>query len=197
MSTVPPLVMQWADWLDLSRHFLTYSLMSIGGPFGLIPEMHRYLVVEHQWLTDAQFSASIVLGQAAPGPNILFIALMGWNLGMNEGGLFTPMLAAIVCLSGILLPSSALLFVTAGWVYRNRELRAVRAFKQGMSPVVISMLIASGWLLAGSGKELVRDWRYLAVTAVATSLVWRTKVHMLTLLAAGAVLGASGMLGGI
>ena len=197
MTTVAPFVMQWADWLDLSRHFLAYSIMSIGGPFGLIPEMHRYLVVEHQWLTDAQFSASIVLGQAAPGPNILFIALMGWNLGLNEGGLFTPIVAAIVCLSGILLPSSALLFVTAGWVYRNRELRAVRAFKQGMSPVVISMLIASGWLLASSGKELVRDWRYLAVTAAATLLVWRTKVHMLTLLAAGAVLGASGMLGGI
>ena len=113
MSQVPPFVMQWADWLDLARHFLTYSLMSIGGPFGLIPEMHRYLVIEHQWLTDAQFSASIVLGQAAPGPNILFIALMGWNLGLNEGGLFTPIVAAVVCLSGILLPSSALLFVTA------------------------------------------------------------------------------------
>ena len=63
--------------------------------------------------------------------------------------------------------------------------------------MVISMLIASGWLLASSGKELVRDWRYLAVTAVATLIVWRTKVHMRTLLAAGAVLGASGMLGGV
>ena len=197
MTTVPPFVMHLADWLDLFKHFLAYSVMSIGGPFGLIPEMHRYLVVEHQWLTDAQFSASIVLGQAAPGPNILFIALMGWNLGINEGGMLTPIVAAVVCLSGILLPSSALLFVTAGWVYRNRERRAVRAFKQGMSPVVISMLIASGWLLASSGKELVQDWRYLAVTAVATMLVWRTKVHMLTLLAVGAVLGASGMLGGM
>ena len=68
MSQVPPFVMQWADWLDLARHFLTYSLMSIGGPFGLIPEMHRYLVIEHQWLTDAQFTTSVALAQAAPGP---------------------------------------------------------------------------------------------------------------------------------
>lgn len=195
MNQVPAFTMQLADWLDLFRHFLTYSIMSIGGPFGLLPEMHRYLVSEHQWLSDAQFSASVVLGQAAPGPNILFIALMGWNLGLNEGGMFTPVLAAIVCLSGILLPSSALLFVTARWVYRNRDMRAVRAFKQGMSPVVISMLIASGWLLASAGKDVARDWRFLLVTAVTTLLVWRTRVHMLTLLAAGAVLGASGLLG--
>ena len=197
MTSVPPFVMQAADWFDLFKHFLAYSLMSIGGPFGLLPEMHRYLVSEHQWLTDAQFSASVVLGQAAPGPNILFIALMGWNLGLNEGSFFAPLVGAILCLSGILLPSSALLFVTARWVYRNRELRAVRAFKQGMSPTVISMLIASGWLLASSGKDFAHDWRYLLATAVTTVLVWRTKVHMLTLLAAGAVLGASGLLGGL
>ena len=66
-----------------------------------------------------------------------------------------------------------------------------------MSPTVISMLIASGWLLASGGKDFAHDWRYLLVTAVTTLLVWRTKVHMLTLLAAGAVLGASGMLGGL
>lgn len=197
MSPVPPFVMQGADWLDLFQHFLTYSLMSIGGPFGLLPEMHRYLVIEHQWLSDAQFSASVVLGQAAPGPNILFIALMGWNLGLNSGGFFAPVIGAVICLSGILIPSSALLFVTARWIYRNRDLRAVRAFKQGMSPVVISMLIASGWLLALAGKDVLRDWRYLLVTAVTTLLVWRTRIHMLTLLAAGAVLGASGVLGGL
>ena len=66
-----------------------------------------------------------------------------------------------------------------------------------MSPVVISMLIASGWLLASNDKDVLHDWRYLLVTAVTTLLVWRTNVHMLVLLAAGAVLGASGLLGGL
>ena len=87
MNTVPPFVMQWADWFDLFKHFLAYSLMSVGGPFGLLPEMHRYLVIEHQWLTDAQFSASVVLGQAAPGPNILFIALIFFLLALIAEGL--------------------------------------------------------------------------------------------------------------
>jgi chromate transport protein ChrA len=34
------------------------------------------------------------------------------------------------------------------WGHRNRERRGVRAFKQGMAPVVIALLVATAWLLA-------------------------------------------------
>jgi chromate transporter len=94
----------------------------------------------------------------------------------------------------ILLPSSVLIFVTARWVQKHSELRAVRAFKIGLSPVVISMMIAAGWLLATANTESVRDWPLWVLAAVATLIVWRTKVHMLLLLAIGAALGASGVL---
>jgi chromate transporter len=47
--------------------------------------MHRFLVEQHHWLTQAQFNAVDRLAQAAPGPNVLFVALMGWNVGMNAG----------------------------------------------------------------------------------------------------------------
>ena len=176
------------------RHFLSYSIVSIGGPLVLLPEMRQYLVTEQHWLTDGQFSASIVLAQAAPGPNILFVALMGWNIGLNAGGFLAALGGALLCMVGIMLPSSTVVFVTAGWVQRNRDLRAVRAFKQGMGPVVIAMLIASGWTLATANTEASRDWSLWLVTAVATLVVWRTKIPMLWLLAAGAVLGASGLL---
>ncbi len=194
MSASAALAMQWSDWFDLFRHFLSYSIVSIGGPLVLLPEMRQYLVTEQHWLTDGQFSASIVLAQAAPGPNILFVALMGWNIGLNAGGFLAALGGALLCMVGIMLPSSTVVFVTAGWVQRNRDLRAVRAFKQGMGPVVIAMLIASGWTLATANTEASRDWSLWLVTAVATLVVWRTKIPMLWLLAAGAVLGASGLL---
>ena len=189
-----PIVMQAADWLSLFVHFAGLSLLCVGGAITTAPDMHRFLVQEKAWLTDPQFSASIAIAQAAPGPNVLFTALMGWNVGLNAGGLWTALLGMVLCLGGIMIPSSVLVYLTAHWSHRNRELRAVRAFKQGMAPVVVALLIATGWILAtGNGYALANAPAW-AVTAVAALFVWRTRVHLLWLLGAGAVLGWVGWL---
>ena len=187
-----PIVMHAADWLSLLVHFLSLSLLCVGGAITTAPDMHRFLVQEKAWLTDPQFSASIAMAQAAPGPNVLFTALMGWNVGLNAGGLGTALLGMVLCLGGIMLPSSVLVYVSSQWSHRNRELRGVRAFKQGMAPLVIALLIATGWILATAHGYAWRNWPAWAVTAVSTLIVWRTRVHLLWLLGAGALLGATG-----
>ncbi len=188
-----PIVMGAPDWLSLLVHYLALSLLCVGGAITTAPDMHRFLVQEKAWLTDPQFSASIAIAQAAPGPNVLFTALMGWNVGLNAGGLWTALLGMVLCLGGIMLPSSVLVYLTAHWSHRNRELRAVRAFKQGMAPLVVALLVATGWILAtGNGYALANAPAW-AVTAVAALLVWRTRVHLLWLLAAGALLGWFGL----
>ena len=187
-----PIVLHAADWLSLFLHYATLSLLCVGGAISTAPDMHRFLVQEHGWLTDPQFSASIAIAQAAPGPNVLFTALMGWNVGLNAGGLGSALLGMVLCLGGIMLPSSVLVFLTAQWSHRNRDLRAVRAFKQGMAPLVVALLLSTGWILTtGEGYALLH-WRAWAITLVAALLVWRTRIHLLWLLGAGAILGAVG-----
>jgi chromate transporter len=189
-----------ADWLDLFTHFAALSLLGVGGAITTAPDMHRYLVGGQQWLTDAQFTSSIALAQAAPGPNVLFVALMGWNVGLNAGGglsaglpaVTLALLGVLVTMAGIMLPSSVLTYTATRWAHQNREMRAVRAFKTGMAPIVIALLIATGWLLSAAHNVPSRDWPLWALTAVSALLVWRTKLHMLWLLGAGAVLGGFG-----
>lgn len=191
-----------ADWFALLAHFMSLSLLAIGGAITTAPEMHSYLVNDKAWLTDSQFTSSIALAQAAPGPNVLFIALLGWNVGMNAGGgigagphAWWLALAGVgIAMIGILLPSTTLTFAAARWGHRNRELRAVRAFKQGMAPIVIALLIATGWILASSSGNPLEHWQPWLLTGATTVLVWRTKLHMLWLLGAGAALGALGFL---
>lgn len=186
------------DWIGLFTHFMSLSLLAIGGAITTAPDMHRYLVGENQWLTDSQFTSSIALAQAAPGPNVLFIALLGWNVGVNAAGgtgLMAGaygMLGVLVTMVGIMLPSTTLTFAAARWGQQNRELRAVRAFKQGMAPIVIALLSATGWILASSHGNPMENWRLWLLTAVATVVVWRTKVHILVLIGAGAALGWMG-----
>jgi len=195
------IVMSQADWLALFGHFFSLSLLAIGGAITTAPDMHRYLVDEQHWLTDPQFSASIALAQAAPGPNVLFIALMGWNVGLNAGGglgagphaWWLALLGVFVAMMGILIPSTTLTYMAAQWGHRNRDLRAVRAFKAGMAPIVIALLIATGWLLTSAHGNPAQDWPVWALTFCSAMIVWKTKTHLLVLLGIGALLGATGI----
>jgi chromate transporter len=190
--------LQPADWLQLLLYFLTLSLMAVGGAIATAPDMHRFLVDGHGWLSEAQFSSSIAIAQAAPGPNVLFIALLGWNLGLNAGGSTGPLawtfgaLGVTVCMVGILLPSSLLAWQASRWGQRNRNRRGVLAFKQGMGPLVIGLLLATGWLLGSASGRPAQDWRLWLLTLACALLVWRTRIHLLWLLGAGALLGALG-----
>lgn len=184
--------MSASDWLLLLGHFLGLSLLSVGGAISTAPDMHRFLVDRQHWLTDSQFTASIAIAQAAPGPNVLFVALLGWNVGLNAAGLPGAAFGLVVAMVGIMVPSSVLTCLAAQWGHRNRELRGVRAFKQGMTPVVLALLVATAWLLAtGSGYRWANAPLWL-LSLAAMLVVWRTRVHLLWLLGAGALLGALG-----
>lgn len=189
-----------SDWLALFNHFLSLSLLAVGGAIITAPDMHRFLVDDNQWLTEQQFSSSIALAQSAPGPNVLFVGLMGWNVGLNAGaglggGWISVALSAmgmVLGLLGIMLPSSVLTYTTTRWAHKHRDNRGVKAFKLGMAPVVIALLLSTGWLLTASHNEASRDWPLWLLTLVAMVLVWRTRIHLLWLIGAGALLGATG-----
>lgn len=182
-----------SDWLHLFLHYMSLSLFSLGGAIATAPEMHRYLVTEQHWLTESQFSTSITIAQAAPGPNILFVALMGWNIGLNTGTMLTGLFGAMVSIIGMLLPSTIVTHSATRWVHRNKELRAVRAFKQGMGPVVVGLVLATGWILASTHGTPFEEWRLWLLTALTVLIVLKTRTHILWLLAAGALLGSLGL----
>lgn len=194
--SAPHLVFGWHDWLNLFLHFLMLSLMSLGGAISTTSEMQRFLVERHGWLTQTQFSDSVALAQSSPGPNVLFVALLGWHVGLNNGSVTAALCGVVVAMVGIMLPSTVFTYQVAQWAQRNRELRAVRAFKQGMAPLVIAMLLSTSWLLAtggGAGGVHADNWPLWLLSAASCIVIWRTRLHLLWMLGAGALLGAIGL----
>ena len=193
MNTAHQVILMVQDWFNLLLHFLSLSLMMFGGALTVAPDLHRYLVEQQHWLTDAQFTASIAIAQSSPGPNVLYVALIGWNVGMNTGGIPSALLGMLIGILGILLPSSLLTYNAGRWLHASRDRLAVRVFKQGMVPVVIGLFFAAGWIMAMSGNHGGTPWPLWLLTAVTTLLAWRSKLHLLVLLGVGAVLGGFGL----
>lgn len=168
------------EWLALFGHFLLLSLLAIGGAITMAPEMHRVLVDRMQLIGDAQFGASIAIAQGAPGPNVLFVAVLGYQAAGVAGALTT--------LIAIMLPSTTLALAAGRWGHARRERLGVRAFKVGMAPVIIALLAATAWLIVPQPAHPAT----MFVAGAAALLVWRTQLHLLVLIAAGAALGALG-----
>lgn len=164
----------------LLGHFLALSLMAIGGAITLVPDMHRRLVDEGGLLSDGEFTAAIALAQAAPGPNVLFVSLMGWYSAGLAG--------ALVSTLGIMLPSTTVALLASRWIAARRHWLSVQAFQAGMMPVTIGLLVATGWHLAPEASQ----WRALLLCAVVAVLVWRTRIRLIWLVGAGGLLGALG-----
>lgn len=178
--------MSGADFLALFLHFLVLSPMSIGGAITTVPEMHRFLVDRTGWLTETEFSTSIALAQAAPGPNILFVAVLGWNVAGLAG--------AVTAMAGIMLPSTLLTLSATRWARANREHIAVRSFSAGMMPLTLGLIIATGWLLA---LPFLRAddhrWGTVALIAATVLLTLKTRLGLVWMVLGGGVLGALGV----
>jgi chromate transporter len=201
---VNEITMSALDWVHLFLHFCELSFLAVGGAISAAPDMHRYLVAENHLLSESQFSTSITLAQVAPGPNVLFVSLMGWNIGLNTaGGIHAGWVAwcwglfgAVLCMVAMMLPSSVMMYKISQWGHKNSQRASVRAFKAGLAPIVIGLMLSTGWLLQrgqhldSTTTELVASW---SLTAISALLVWKTRIHLLWLLAAGAILGVLGI----
>jgi chromate transporter len=171
------------DLLGLFGQFLVLSLLAVGGAITTAPDMHRYVVDQHHWITDAQFTASVAIAQAAPGPNVLFVAVIGWNVGGPLGALAT--------MAGILLPSTVLSLWVTRWGHARRETRGVRAFTVGMAPLTLGLLLATGWILAGPAAGHLGAMALVGATVIVMA---RTTLSPMWPVAAGALVGALGLL---
>ncbi|MFT8246707.1 chromate transporter [Roseomonas sp. BN140053] len=159
--------------------FATLSLLAVGGANTLLPEMHRQIVEIHGWLDDATFTQMFALAQAAPGPNVLVVSILGWRVAGLSG-----LVAATL---GIILPSGLLAWAVGGAMIRLRTAPWVVALRTGLIPVAVGLMFASGLVLARAAGH---SPAMLAISVAATLFVWRSPLSPLWVLLGGAVLGA-------
>lgn len=167
---------------EIALYFGSLSLMAIGGANALIPEMHRHLVDVGGWMSSAEFATLVALSQAAPGPNVLIVSLLGWKVAGLPG--------ALVATAAMCVPSSLLTYAFTRMWDRFRQARWRAAVQAGLVPVTVGLILASGYVLTRAADH---NWAGYAITAGAAALMARAKVHPLWLLDAAGLLGLAGV----
>ena len=164
--------------IDLAAIFTQLSLLAFGGGNTILPEMQRQVVEVHHWMTAQEFSALFALGQAAPGPNMMVVTLVGWHVaGIN--GMLVSMLAKFG-------PSSLVTIVMLQVWERFKDAAWRRYVQAGLLPVTGGLVAASAALIAHAS---ISNITLAAITAASTVLALKTKLHPLWLLFGGALAG--------
>jgi len=167
---------------ELTLYFLGLSLLAIGGANAVIPDMHRHLVEVRGWMSGAEFAALAALSQAAPGPNVLIVSLLGWKVAGFPG--------ALAATAAMCIPSSLLAFFFSRFWQRHHQAHWRAIVQGGLAPLTVGLILASGYVLTRAADHSA--WAY-AMTGVTAVLVLTTRLHPLWLLAIAALLGYAGL----
>ena len=170
--------------LDLFLRFALLSLLAVGGASATLPEIHRQVVTLHGWMTSEEFASLFALAQAAPGPNVLIVSLVGWKVAGIPG--------ALAATFGMCLPPALLAHAVGRAWGRHRDAPWRRAVAQGLAPLTLGLILGSGWLMVRAAGHPARAGLVAAAVAV---LAYRSRRNPLVWLAGAALVGLAGGVG--
>jgi chromate transporter len=165
----------------LAALFLRLSLLAFGGGNTVLPEMQREVVQVHGWMTAADFAALFALAQAAPGPNLMVVCLIGLHVAGLPG--------AVISTLGIIGPPSLLTMATVSLWHRFRDQPWRRVVQAGINPVTVGFVAATAAVIVRAADT---GWALTGITAAVAILSLGTRLHPLWLLGGGALLGVLG-----
>jgi chromate transporter len=158
------------------------SLMSVGGGNSVVPEIELQAVDTYHWLSQAQFADLFALAQAAPGPSVLIVTLVGYSAAGVAG--------ALLATAAMVAPAGVLVFVFARLWGRVEASPWRFAFEHGLAPVAVGLIAASGVVVARAADHSPAQY---ALTALATLVFCATKVSPIVVVAFAGFVGWLGL----
>lgn len=157
--------------------FASLSVVAVGGANAVIPDIHRQVVNVLGWMDDATFANLFALSQAAPGPNVLIVSIIGWHVS-GWAGLAVATLAMIV-------PSGILAFAAGRLLTRLADASLIAMIKACLVPIAIGLVLAGGFVTARAADHSLLT---VVITAGAAIFVVLTEKNPIWALGAGTII---------
>jgi chromate transporter len=166
--------------LELALYFALLSVISVGGVPSVMPEMQRYVVDVRGWVSAEDFIQLFAVAQAAPGPNVLISALVGWKVAGIPG--------ALVALAAMCGPAAVIAWWVSELWERFKDSSWRGAIQRAMAPLVVGLIMAGGYVLATPND--VPDWRLWLIAGATAVAAFSSRINPLWFLGVGGALGA-------
>lgn len=167
--------------VEIATLFARLGAFSFGGASAVVADMERELVHHRAVMTAGEFAAAYALGQATPGPAMLYVIPVGYHAGGPAG--------ALVALVAFLMPSVLLLLALTrrpSWLGRYAWVGALR---RSLVPISAGLIGASAYTLGG---PLVGEPAGVAGIAIAALAVLIFDASPALIVLAAAVAGLLG-----
>lgn len=178
---------------QLFLSYLKIGFFGFGGGYAMLSLIQNEVVMQHGWLTSAQFADIVAVSQITPGPIAINSATyVGYTVGSQAGGVLTGLLGALIATTAVCLPSLTLMILVARFFLRLKHNRLVEGAMRGMRPVVIGMIAAAALLLifphsaATDDRNFIDGWSWALFGGVLVGSWRKVNPILLIVLAAGA-----------
>ena len=163
------------------RIFVTFSGMSLmlfGGGFVFIPLIQKIVVDGIHWVTQAEFTSAIALGQITPGPILISAAFIGYKVK----GFFGAALATLA----IFFPPALLMVSSSQMLDRIKGSRFIKAALRGVRAAVVGMIFSAAVVI---GRGAVLHWGTLMIFLVAFVALVHLRIDVVWIIPAAGVIG--------
>lgn len=123
-------------YFTLFFEFFKIGLFCFGGAFGMIPII-RDVILQYEWMTEAEFYSFVGLCESTPGPIAINLATY---IGSIEGGFWGSLVAVI----GVVLPSFIIILLISSILKNMTDNKYFKALVWGIKPIVTALILHTG-----------------------------------------------------
>ena len=168
-----------ASLAEIGRVFLKLGLIGFGGPLAHISLIQEEVVEKRTWLSEPDLLQGLALSQALPGP-------FSTQLGIYVGFRLRRYQGAVVAGGAFILPAFVIM-LTLSWLYfRFQAIPAVQQLFYGVTPVVLAVILVSGYRL---GKSVASDRTLVATVAASAALIALVSFNIILLFLLAGIFG--------
>lgn len=152
-------------YLYLFFTFFQIGLFGFGGGYGMLSLIQTETVIQHHWLTSAEFTNIVAISQMTPGPiGINSATYCGYAAVHNAGyGMWMSVLGSVVATTALVLPSLVLMILISKIFMKYMNTEPVQNIFSGLRPAVVGLLAAATLLLMNEenfGSMVGNPWQF-------------------------------------
>lgn len=179
--------------------FFKTGLFAVGGGLATLPFLSQ-MGEKYGWFTAAELANMIAVGESTPGPiGVNMATYVGFQEGMEAGGVLTGVVWAMATTLSLVLPSVIVICIIATMLDKFQNSRLVQDAFAGIRPAVTGLIAAAGWSVfeialfnGGVASFNSINWIALAIFAAVfacTQIKKLKNLHPIVFILAGAILG--------